>query len=53
MIKVRVFDKTKLKEFNKYFINEWYARKFIHKVRYSNKLQIIGEMEYVRKEDVK
>lgn len=47
MIKVRVFDKTKQVEFAKLFVNEWSAIKFIRKVRHSNKLQIIGEMEYV------
>ena len=49
MIKVRIFDKTQGKEFSKYFINEYSAMKFIRKLRYSTKLQVIGEFEYVTK----
>ena len=49
MIRVRIFDKTQEKEFSKYFINEYSAMKFIRKLRYSTKLQVIGEFEYVTK----
>ena len=49
MIRVRIFDKTQEKEFSKYFINEYSAMKFIRKLRYSTKLQVIGEFEYVAK----
>lgn len=48
MIKLRIFNKETKKEFPKYFINEWCAMKFKRKLRHSTKLQVIGEMEYVK-----
>lgn len=48
MIKLRVFDKVKQVEFEKYFVNEWSALKYKRKLRNSKRLQVIGEMEYVK-----
>jgi hypothetical protein len=48
MIKLRIFNKETQQEFAKYFINEYCAMKFKRKLRYSKKLQVIGEMEYVK-----
>lgn len=52
MIRVRIFDKTRMVEFHKLFINEWCAQKYIRKLRYSKKLQVVGEPEYVTREQV-
>lgn len=47
MIKLRIFDKEKQVEFPKYFVNEWSALKFKRKLKYSKKLQVVGDMEFV------
>lgn len=52
MIRVRVFDKTTLKEFSKYFVNEYCAMKYARKLRYSKKLQVVGGLEYVSYNDI-
>ena len=48
MIKLRIFDKEKQVEFPKYFVNEWSALKYKRKLRYSKRLQVIGDMEFVK-----
>jgi hypothetical protein len=40
-IKLRIYDKTKNREFTKEFDTEFERDKFIRKLRYSSKLQII------------
>lgn len=52
MIRIRLFDKVKKVEFCKYFVNEWYATKFCRKLKYSQKLQVIGVPEYVNYNDL-
>lgn len=52
MIRVRIFDKKSLKEFSKYFVNEYCAMKYARKLRHSKNLQVVGELEYVPYNDV-
>lgn len=52
MIRVRVFDKKKMVEFHKFFINEWCANKYVRKLRHSTNLQVIGVPEYVKSNDI-